>query len=222
MCCSCNQSINKCLDQARSRTHRSAQNIPSWTLTWERAVGLLLVELLPLLLHLGYDLQLHAAAAAAALTAPHRVLKKEAETIGHADIHQEMFHILRPVVRKGRCAAITWAERQQCGTVALGWLLDCDNTMDFLSHAYKHRLHSSPPPHSPPLRSTASADRSSGCHPACGARHWGCSESSEAPLPLENPTAEDEEMGCQCNKSVYFLTAISSLPEELFWFVLHL
>lgn len=64
------------------------------------------MELLPLLLHLGYDLQLHAAAAAA-LTAPHRVLKKEAETIGHADIHQEMFHILRPVVRKGRCAATT-------------------------------------------------------------------------------------------------------------------
>lgn len=38
------------------------------------------MELLSLLLHLGYDLQLHAAAAAAALTAaPDRVLKKKKE-----------------------------------------------------------------------------------------------------------------------------------------------
>lgn len=47
------------------------------------------MELLSLLLALGYDLQLHAAAAAAALAAPHRFLKTQKEALPEAcKMHQ--------------------------------------------------------------------------------------------------------------------------------------
>lgn len=79
---------------------------------------------------------------------------------------------------------------------------------------------------SPPLN-TAWADRSSGCRPVCGARRWGCSESTGAPLPLESPTEIDEEI------DVFNLTArydetlfrynekVTLLPQPSHWLTSH-
>lgn len=49
-----------------------------------------------------------------------------------------------------------------------------------------------------PPQSTAWADRSSGCHPVCGAQHWGCSESTVAPPPLETLTEDEEKRFIYC------------------------
>lgn len=138
--------------------------------TWERTVGLLLVELLSLLLPLGYDLKLHTAAALSA--APHWVLK-----IRDWWVHSEGYFAMWNSSVKADGLLLS----NRSDTVALCWLLVCDNATASLWH--KQTLHPIPPP-----RCTAWAGRSSGCHPACEARRWGCSKSSEAPLALETQT----------------------------------